>query len=340
MFKFLDNHHINLMKKKLSEVIKIKKLLMSNYIERFETHNLSLTEAIKVYFDLKEISFKFTSLNETEELMSIFEEKAYQEDFNKDDFLKFKTLYTKELSDLEFLLENKKNGNIDKFSNAEMSLDDGMNFYKKLTNLKSNFYDYGLIENKEDSLIEIMIKNNYGDENFYDSLHEITFNTQRCFNQDEYDRKVDDMSYGNDTSEIFFESIIEYVCEKSNIKLKTSSMLDILISDNSKEFNDVKKEFEYVLEYYIEDNDEEEGFMENMPEDCNVFLFENLAFDETDFENINSSVSTYGYEGFSTESYMLGDNAYLDVSQHIYFEPLETEFVLSIICALYLGGKK
>lgn len=337
----------------LENLIFIKKTSINNLIEDFFNKNLSLNDTVMVYIYLNRVRF---IKNKKQILLEVIKERSKVEDLNKEEIFKFikndcKRVwndftngdsidfliedYNKLIEDLSFIIENYKNGNMDKFTTNEMSLEEAMNFHKELISLKFYIYDDEFIENCNNHLINIMIKNEYGDENFYNDINIIKNNTILINgNEEEIKNLLNEEEIDDEKIEAAIDNIIKYTCEKSNIEFKKSLLSEELFDSKDCDFNDIRERYYDAIIEFSDLENPEDNFFECGSDDCNIFRFKGIYIQYKSTKNINEYAEKNGF-GIPTEAYNQGDNFYLNMQLGEYYR-YNITFVLAIISALYL----
>lgn len=238
----------------------------------------------------------------------------------------------KDLIEIKKLYSNK---NINKFFDGDLLLEEAIDVFIKLSSKKI----IG-IENISYSFINILKKYNILDNKAWESFDKCSFDYERDYSDDEYDEKLE--SYDDiESIKEKIETIINSICNISNIKFGKASFTDILFNlDNIDcEFSILNEANKDIFEEYYKLDDPIEEFFNNYSEDATIYYFKDYSIPSKIITLFNERVVVNGYGGMATEMFSMEDRYFITISDGLFNEPINIKLLLFIICAL-LGGRK
>ena len=285
MIKILDDYHVNFMKKRLKELIYLRKFYNKQETQDFLnfSSNLSIEKAFKVYEEISSSSILYLHIRNVVDKFMKFanRERIFEPFLNKECSLKEALAYFKFLElhpqfDKYFCEKNKiideylqKNDVIRKFRNGEYTFNIAIELYKVIHSskyLKSIIRDYNKV------MISYFIKNDVVDKDFLSRYKNIL----RDFLDNE-DEDIDSLNcYDNWEEEV--DKLFEEISYKLNVTTEQSLISDLI--------DDYSQIFEPIYDFYIRGLETYENTL-------------NRDEDEDEDENIyNDFLNSYNWDGF------------------------------------------
>lgn len=314
MIKNINESEINILKKRLNEIIRVKKMLSEKKLIKDKLYLKGFIKNRKIVPENQVDSF-----------------------IDKGNILLINSIKNDELNNLREkftdIISIKKELSTDKirsFNKEILSFNDAVKVFLAISGSKLIS-----IENKTQIFSSYLRKSNLLDKNLFNKFEECTFDYINDYGDEEME------AYDDVDIEGRIEEIITSICKKIGIETEHERYSDIIfnLDDIDYEYKELSESSKCIYEDYIDSDDPVSDFTESYGEDAIVYIFKGIKLSQRiiDIVNINAPSNVYG--GFRTEMFTMGNNTFLTLSDYFFCDPIDINFALSVICSLVEGGK-
>ncbi|NMA50098.1 MAG: hypothetical protein GX947_10125, partial [Tissierellia bacterium] len=195
------------------------------------------------------------------------------------------------------------------------------------------------VENIVEIFSSYLNKSNLLDEDTLEKFYNCTFDYNRDYSDEEYEKKEEE--YIDNESMSDFEYLIEHISEKIGFEIKSADFSDIVFyfDDVDYEFKELHESNRELFEEYKDYQDPASAFFESYGECATVYLFQDFKLSERLVDIVNFKIPVSYNGGLQTEIFTRGNNTYLTISDSFNYEPINREFLATLLCSLIKGGK-
>lgn len=224
---------------------------------------------------------------------------------------------------------------MDGFKSEVLSLKDAVNVFFSLKN--TNFKDSNIYINE--IITCYLRKFNMLDDDNYKIIQKYTFDYSIDYTNEDYDsvcNECDDIDSIIDK----IKEILETICKYQGVEIDSAKYSEIMLepSDIDKVFNELSESCKETANDFLAEEDPYTSFYENLGGDAVVYVFKDFHILEKRIEQINNQIKNKYNGGISTEIFIMGNNTYLTISEDEFYNVLNREFLLMVICALIETG--